>query len=384
MLWRHNAKNMNKKEVLEIKKLFTPENSVITRICGCYVDGNKEIKLKTREAFHSIPENDAFKYYEIFKHSLSGSIGKNLLNMDFPLESEKAGGTQEFLLRLRDSKLTDDTLTDEFFNKIIENYNYGENYYIILIHAVYDVPGKSSDGEEMFDSSDTVYDYILCSICPVELSDAGLSYHIEDNTITDRIRDWIVKPPAKAFLFPEFNDRASDIHSVLYYTKNPDDIQEGFIENVFGTSSIPLSAKAQSESFNTIVKQTLGEECRLETIQNIQESISEMVENAKENPEPLILKKSGVKRILENCGIEEEKLTDFDIQYDNVVGEKDMGIVVSNISNFKKFSIKSPDIMINVSPDKADLIETRIIDGKKYFLIPVSEDVTVNGVNVNC
>ena len=123
MLWRHNAKNMNKKEVLEIKKLFTPENSVITRICGCYVDGNKEIKLKTREAFHSIPENDAFKYYEIFKHSLSGSIGKNLLNMDFPLESEKAGGTQEFLLRLRDSKLTDDTLTDEFFNKIIGNYN---------------------------------------------------------------------------------------------------------------------------------------------------------------------------------------------------------------------------------------------------------------------
>ena len=32
---------MNKKEVLEIRKQFTPENCAITRIAGCYVDGEK-------------------------------------------------------------------------------------------------------------------------------------------------------------------------------------------------------------------------------------------------------------------------------------------------------------------------------------------------------
>ena len=115
-----------------------------------------------------------FKYFEIFKKTLSGTIGKNLINMDFPLEQEKEGGTQEFLMKLRGSKLQDNAILEEFYDKIIENYMYDENYYIILIHAAYDVPGKSSDGMEMFDASDVVYEHILCSICPVNLSKAGL------------------------------------------------------------------------------------------------------------------------------------------------------------------------------------------------------------------
>ncbi len=162
---------MNKKEISEIRKLFTPESSVITRICGCYIDGEKEIKCKTKEAFHSLSEEEAFKYFEIFKHSMSGTLGKNLLNLEFPLEQEMEGGTQEFLLKLRNSKLEDDGLLDEFYNKIIENYEYPSNYYVTLIHAVYDVPGKSTAGDEMFDASDEVYDYMLCSICPVNLED---------------------------------------------------------------------------------------------------------------------------------------------------------------------------------------------------------------------
>ena len=147
---------MNKKEVLEIRKQFTPENCAITRICGCYVDHEKEKKTELKKAFLSMPEEEAFKYFDIFKHTLSGTLGKNLMNMEFPTEQEMPGGTQEFLLKLRDSKLTDDLLVEEFYDKVIENYIYPENYYIILIHAVYDVPGKSSDGLEMFDASDTV------------------------------------------------------------------------------------------------------------------------------------------------------------------------------------------------------------------------------------
>ena len=36
--------NMNKKEIAEIKKQFTQEKCAITRICGCYVDGEKNKK----------------------------------------------------------------------------------------------------------------------------------------------------------------------------------------------------------------------------------------------------------------------------------------------------------------------------------------------------
>ncbi|MFR9234878.1 MAG: DUF4317 family protein, partial [Eisenbergiella massiliensis] len=95
---------MNKKEVLEIRKQYTHEKCSISRICGCYVDGEKNIKTQIKEAFLSLPEEETFKYFNIFKQTLSGTLGKNLLNLEFPLDSENPGGPQEFLLKLRDSK----------------------------------------------------------------------------------------------------------------------------------------------------------------------------------------------------------------------------------------------------------------------------------------
>lgn len=192
---------MNKKEILEIRKQFTPANCAITRICGCYVDHEKNKKLESKDAFLSLPEEEAFKYFDIFKKTLSGTVGKNMLNMEFPIDAEMPGGTQEFLLKLRNSKLEDDMLLEEFYDKVIATYEYAENYYIILIHAMYDIPGKTSDDLEMFDASDEVYEYLLMSICPVSLSKAGLCYNAEDNRIEDRIRDWIVDMPDKGSCF---------------------------------------------------------------------------------------------------------------------------------------------------------------------------------------
>lgn len=238
---------MNKKEVSEIKKQFTPDNCAITRICGCYVDGEKNKKTQLKEAFLSLPEEEIFKYFELFRKTLSGTIGKNLLNMEFPLSAENAGGTQDFLLKLRASQLTDDALLDAFYDRIIESYDYGENYLILVIHAAYDIPGKSSDGSEMFDASDEVYEYLLCSICPVKLSKPGLSYHAEDNTFGERVRDWIVEMPDVGFLFPAFNDRSTDLHSILYYAKNAEELRASLVENLLG-AILPLSAGGQKET----------------------------------------------------------------------------------------------------------------------------------------
>ena len=193
---------MNKKEIAEIKKLFTPSHCAITRICGCYVDAEKNIKTKLKEAFLSLEEEEMFKYFKIFKSTLSGTIGKNLLNMEFPLEQEMGDGTQKFLLRLRDSELKDDVLLEAFYDKIIETYYHPENYFIILIHGSYDIPMRTSDNQELDDASEYVYNFVLCSICPVNLSKAGLCYNAENNSIEDRIRDWIVELPDVAFLFP--------------------------------------------------------------------------------------------------------------------------------------------------------------------------------------
>ena len=101
---------MNKKEILEIRKQFTPANCAITRSCGCYVEHEKTKKMESKDAFLSLPEDEAFKYLDIIKKTLSGTVGKNMLNLEFPLDAEMPGGTQEFLLKLRDSKLEDDML----------------------------------------------------------------------------------------------------------------------------------------------------------------------------------------------------------------------------------------------------------------------------------
>lgn len=371
---------MNKKEVLEIRKQFTPENCAITRICGCYVDHEKEKKLELKKAFLSLPEEEAFKYFDIFRKTLSGTIGKNLMNMEFPLEQEQPGGTQEFLLKLRDSKLQDDMLTEEFYDKIIENYIFAENYYIILIHAVYDVPGKAEDGMEMFDASDTVYEHIMCCICPVKLSKAGLSYNAETNNIEDRIRDWIVDVPANGFLFPAFQDRASDVHNILYYSKKPEELQTELIGNVLG-SRIPLTAKDQKETFQTIISDTLGEECDYEVVRNIHDNLNEMLEETKEAPEPLELSKPDVKRLLERSGVPKEKMEDFDKEYEETVGEKNT-LLASNIASAKTFQIETPDVIVKVNPERSDLVETREIDGRRCLVIAIDDHLEVNGIEI--
>ena len=371
---------MNKKEILEIRKQFTPENCAITRICGCYVNHEKEKKAELKKAFLSLPEEEAFKYFDIFRHTLSGTPGKNLLNMSFPLEQEQHGGTQEFLLKLRDSKLEDDMLIEEFYDKIIASYIYAENYYIILIHAVYDVPGKSSDGMEMFDASDTVYEHIMCSICPVNLTKAGLTYNAETNNIEDRIRDWIVEAPVKGFLFPAFQDRASDIHNILYYTKKPEDIQPDLIEHVLG-STIPLTAGDQKTTFQALISETLGEECGYEVIRSIHDNLNEMLEDAKEAPEPLELSKPDVRKLLTRSGVPEEKLESFDTEFEQTVGEKST-LLASNITDTRTFQIQTPDVVVKVNPERSDLVETRAIDGRRCLVIAIDDHLEVNGIEI--
>lgn len=371
---------MNKKEILEIRKQFTPENCSITRICGCYVDHKKEKKTELKKAFLSLPEEEAFKYFDIFRHTLSGTVGKNLLTMEFPLEQELSGGTQEMLLRLRDSKLEDNLLIEEFYDKIIENYDYPENYYIILIHAVYDVPGRSSDGMEMFDASDTVYDHLMCSICPVNLTKAGLTYNAQTNNIEDRIRDWFVELPVLGFLFPAFEDRTSDIHHILYYSKKPEALQPDFVENVLG-SRTPLTAKDQKTTFHSIVSSTLGETCDYETVRNIHDNLNEMLEESKESPDPLELSKPDVKHLLERSGVPAERMENFDRDFTEAVGEQQT-LLASNIASAKTFQIETPDVIIKVNPERSDLVETREIDGRHCLVIAIDDHVEVNGIEI--
>lgn len=371
---------MNKKEISEIKKQLTPENCALTRLCACYVDGEKNKKSEMKEAFLSQSEEECFKYFEIFRKSLSGTVGKNLINLEFPLDAEMEGGAQEFLLRLRDSRLKDDELLEEFYDKVIECFDYGENYLILLVHGAYDIPGKASDNEEMFDASDEVYEYLLCSVCPVNLSKAGLSYDAENDRFGSRVRDWLVELPMAGFLFPAFQDRSTDLHSMLYYSKNPEELRETFVQGLFGCST-PLSAGDQKETFNVMIEETLGEECDYDAVRNIHEKLQELVEERKDESEPLVLDKAEVKQLLAVSGVDAEKFEELEERYEETAGAQ-TEFLASNVMNARKFEIKTPDVVIQVNPERLDLVETRVVDGRQCLVIPADDSVQVNGISV--
>ena len=371
---------MNKKEIAEIRRHFTPNNCTATKIWGCYVDHEKNKKFETKEAFLSLPEEEEFKYFDIFKRTLGGTLGKNLLNLEFPLAQEMEGGTQEFLYRLRNTGLDNEDLVHEFFDKIIENFDYAENYYITLTHSVYDVPGKTSDSLDLDDASEEVYTYLLCSICPVKMSKACLSYNAETNCMEDHIRDWLVEMPITGFLFPAFNDRNMDIHNLLYYSKKSDELDAVITEEVLGCQ-LPLPAKSQKETFNNILEESLGLDCDYEVVKTIHENLNQMLAETSEEPEPLALAKEDMSHLLMKSGVEEKEIETFETRFDETVGE-DQCLMAANISSPKKFEVATPDVKVTVNPQRTDLVETKIIDGVPYLMIEINDLVEVNGIQV--
>ncbi len=372
---------MIKKEINEIKGLYKLEECSIARICGCYVDGEKNKITKINQRFLNLPEEEQHKYFEIFKKTLSGTTGKNLINMQFTTDSYMDEGARTFLYKLRDSGLEDDKLLEQFYDKVISSYSYIGNYIILLIHQVYDIPGKTKDNIEMEDASDEVYDYILCSICHVSLSKPGLSYNENDNMFHNQEQSHMVDLPDIGFLFPAFNNRQEDGDKVLYYSKDANMFEYQFLSSVLDCE-VPLTAGNQKEIFQTLVTETLGEDCDYEIIKNIHDNLNEMIQEKKSEPEPVILDRTEVKELLEKSGVEEEKLNDFEEHFEMQAGEN-ATFMAENIAETRKFEVKTPDVVVKINPDRTDLVDTMIIEGKKCLVIQIDEHLEVNGITVN-
>lgn len=377
---------MNKKEISEIKKTLSLERNSIGNICGCYVNGEKNIKFTSVENFQALPDEDAYKYCEIFKKALSGGINKTLINLDFPTESEFAGGTQEFLMKLRESKLKDKNILQDFYQRIIDNYEYAGNYYIIIFSAIYDIPGKTSDGIAMNDASDEVYDHIMCCICPVDLSKPGLGYNEQTNHMEERIRDWIVGLPTNAFLFPAFNDRCADVHSVLYYAKNTKNMSAHLIENVLGTP-LPVTADNQKILFDNLLTEVMGDEITFNNIKFVNEAIVQKIEEEKENNggSEINLSKTDIENIINQSDLSEEKKKNFHNAYKAVVGELEEnntlnGFYAESVTDPQKLTIETAKSVIRVKGNYSDSVQTKIIDGKKYLLIEAEDFIKINGI----
>ena len=373
---------MTRKELNEIKSQYTLEDCGILRLCGCYVDGERNKITQFNENFLNLPEEEKHKYFDIFKKTLSGTPGKNLVDMKFNVDAYADEGARTFLMNLRDSGLKDDRLLNEFYDRIINNYSYVGNYLILLINQVYDIPAVTTDNIEMDDASDEVYSYILCSICHVNLSKPGLGYDEEDNNFHDKKQNHMVDVPDVGFLFPAFNKRSADEDMTVFYTKDVSEFEDGLIDCLLDCA-VPLPAKQQKETFTSLVNEALGEEADLEIVKNIHENLEQIIEEKKqESPAPVMLDKTEMKDLLEKSGVKEEKLENFEEHFEMAAGEHGK-LVASNVSSGKKFEVKTPDVVIKINSDKTDIVSTQVIDGRQCLVIQIDERLEVNGISVN-
>ena len=374
---------MNDKEIGEIRRHLRRDRSNITKIYGCFVNDNKEIITEFSQSTGIMPENEGDKYFALFKRVLSGSVGKNLIDITFKTSQVAGSPEHKLLMDLRESKLGDDELLHSFFQKIIDSVTLEGNYLILIGCDSYDVPFKGKDDLSDSDKSEEVYTYLICAICPVKQTKPNLHYVPEEKLFHDGAMNQPVSAPALGFLFPAFDNRATNIYNALYYTHDTKTSQDALIEALFNTP-VPMPAAEQKKCFEALLTTALGDECNLDVVQTVHDQLCQRIELHKEAkvPEPLMIAKADVKEALASCGVSEEHLAKFSVDYDETFGfEADLH--PKNIIDSKHFEIKTPDVSIKVDPTRSDLIETRVIGGVKYIMICADENVEVNGVSIH-
>lgn len=371
------------KEISEVRRHLRRDRSNITHIYGCYVNDNKEIISEFKQSVGMMPENESDKYFALLRRSLSGSLGKNLIDITFKTSQVADSPEHKLLMALRESRLEDEEKRLEFYQKIIDTVVLEGNYLILLGCDSYDVPFKSKDDSFQKDSSEEVYRFLLCCICPVKQTKANLHYIPEEKVFHDGAMNQMVSAPVLGFLFPAFDNRSTNIYNALYYTHDTKGAQDALIEAIFNTP-VPQPAAEQKKSFEALLTTSLGDECSLDVVQTVHDQICQRIELHKESkvPEPLLISKEDVKEVLSSCGVSEEHVAKFSVDYDEVFGfEADLH--PKNIIDNKHFELKTPDVVIKVDPARSDLIETRVIGGVKYIMICADEEVEVNGVNIH-
>ena len=375
---------MNQKEISELKRRFRLGKNAMGRVYGCYVNAQKEIVSYLDEPLDRMPEEEAEKYLNLLKKALSGALGRNLIDIVFSTQQVTDSDEHRRLMALRDSRLKDGEVRQEFYQAAIDSLDMGEsNYLILLAHDAYDVPHRGKDGEARADEGDTVFSYIVCCICPVKDGKLELGYCPGENEFHNCAPSQIVSPPELGFLFPAFDDRAANIYNALTYARKPDELHQEFLDAIFHAEP-PMSAGEQREAFQTALREGLEGACGLEVVQAVHERLTAKIEEHREakDPEPLAVTAKDVAAILRDCGGSDEQIAAFCGKCGELFGE-DAALSPANLIDSKRFEVKTADAVLSLDPEHSYLVETRVIDGKKYLLIPAGEGLEVNGMPVD-
>lgn len=372
---------MTDKEFAEIKRRFKPEKSNITNVRGCYVSAAKEILSHFKIPVTMLPDEQKEWLFKLLKKSISGSMGRNLMNIEFSSEQVESGEEHKLLSEIRESEFENEELLTSLYEKIISSFAIDGNYLILLAYDRYDVPSFSKNDEDLMDSTE-MFRYFVCSICPIKITKTALGFSTADNTFRNIGADAAVAAPEIGFMFPCFDDRRTNIYNAVFYTRSTKESYPEVVEALFGTTA-QMPAAEQKETFRNLVSDATSESRNLEFVQSVHGMIADMITEHKESkdPEPLMLDKNDVKRVLTTCGANDEEMANFDEKFISGFGER-TEIPPQNIIDPKEFELKNSYVSIKVDPQYSFMVDAKVVEGVKYIMIRADEGVEVNGISI--
>lgn len=373
---------MTDKEIGELRRRIRKDKCAVPYIYGAFINEKKELVSTFRHNVAMLPPDDAEGVFKLMRKSFSGTIGKNLINVSFPTEHVMNGEEHKMLMQMRMQSPESEPYIQSFFEKTAENLTMQSPYVILLAQDVYDVPSYGADGEKADDSSE-VFNFFFASVCPVKESKAALGFIASENTFKTLGANSVLSAPELGIVFPSFDDRTANIYDMLLYTKNLSDNHTEFVTD-FLKANVPMPAEEQKETFNSLLEETLSDECSFDVAVAIRDAVcDEITENKESNAEePPTVSKRTVSRVLEKCGVNREKIEEFENRFEESFGET-AEISPVNLVNTKQIDVATPDVSIKINSDRSDLIKTQMIDGNNYILIRADVSIAVNGVNVS-
>ena len=274
---------------------------------------------------------------------------------------------------------------DPFNNGLrVESLDFGGDSYVILLASdSYDVPFKGGDDEIFDEGASDIFDYILCCVCPVKDAKSSLRYFAEEHNFRSSSTGHVLGAPELGFMFPAFDDRSANIYNALYYSRALSDVHEDFIAGVFNTAQVPMSAGAQKNTFSDVLCESLGKDCNLDVVKAVHRELRERLQLHREsnNPEIPEIEIEDVDDILENNGVPAEKVKAFNEACRTKFGDS-ASLNPITVMETKKFEMTTPEVKITIDPEYTSLIETKLIDGRTYLVIPAEGEITVNGIEI--
>lgn len=385
---------MNPTDISELRRRLNVEKAKGGKIYGIYATDSGEIISEFNLLPAAMAQSVSERYMAIFRKLLSGTMGVNLRTLDYTSSQVTEGEYHPALMDALTTRLEEEEARSLLVNRVlmaiqeeaaeqaqsVEKKQAAPNWLLLLWHDGYDrpAPGAEDDAEK---GAGSVFHYLMAALCPVKQQSPGLSYSLDDGDFRLKNPDWIASMPEAGFVFPVLEEGGANIWRVLYYTRTAEHAHPALLKNVLGMEA-EMSPEEQKETFNTLLAETLAGDCTLDTVQSVHETITDMIVQTKNDKtaEPLKLSHEDMKRVLEESGVNPEKAERFSERCQECFGETEIPAV--NVVSPRQFKVDAPGVSIRVSPDMSSLLETRMIDGRPYILVPVDGDVEVNGMKI--